>query len=114
MRRPAGMRHTRFTSRPQHGGASLPLLTAALFYASASGVLAFIVSGFSQDVAAQAPSGAGRTVWEGVYTEAQAARGTPIFNQSCSNCHTLGSEGTGPLVGEKFWQGYTQKTVGDL
>jgi mono/diheme cytochrome c family protein len=110
----AGMRHTRRTSRPLHGGESLLLLTAALFYAWAGGVLTYIVSGFTQKVAAQAASGAGRTVWDGVYTEAQAARATPIFNQSCSNCHTLGSQGRGPLVGEKFWQGYTQKTVGDL
>ena len=30
-----------------------------------------------------------RTVWDGVYTEAQAARATATFSQSCSNCHTL-------------------------
>ena len=55
-----------------------------------------------------------RTVWDGVYTDAQAARGTPAFSQSCSNCHTLASQGKGPLTGEKFWEGFSQRTVGDL
>ena len=55
-----------------------------------------------------------RTVWDGVYTDAQAARGTPAFSQSCSNCHTLAPQGKGPLTGEKFWEGFAQKTVGDL
>jgi mono/diheme cytochrome c family protein len=55
-----------------------------------------------------------RTVWDGVYTDAQAARATSAFGQSCSNCHSLTSQGEGPLAGEKFWEGFTQKTVGDL
>jgi mono/diheme cytochrome c family protein len=55
-----------------------------------------------------------RTVWDGVYTDAQAARGTVAFGQSCANCHTLAPQGKGPLVGEKFWEGFAQRTVGDL
>jgi mono/diheme cytochrome c family protein len=55
-----------------------------------------------------------RTVWDGVYTDAQAARATAIFDQRCSNCHTLASQGEGPLTGEPFWEGYSQRTVGDL
>ena len=55
-----------------------------------------------------------RTVWDGVYTDAQAARGTLAFSQSCSNCHTLAPQGKGPLTGEKFWEGFAQRTVGDL
>ena len=60
---------------------------------------------------AQAPA---RTVWDGVFTEAQAARATPLFNQSCSNCHSLTAQGNRPLVGDKFWERNTQKTVGTL
>jgi mono/diheme cytochrome c family protein len=56
----------------------------------------------------------GRTVWEGVYTDPQAERATGIFGQTCANCHTLTSEGNRPLSGDKFWEGFTQKTVGDL
>ena len=56
----------------------------------------------------------GPTVWDGVFTDAQAERANAMFNQSCSRCHTLSAEGTRPLSGEKFWEGYSQKTVGDL
>jgi cytochrome c5 len=55
-----------------------------------------------------------RTVWDGVYTEAQAARGTIAFGQSCSGCHALAAEGKAPLVGDPFWKSFAQKTVGDL
>jgi mono/diheme cytochrome c family protein len=65
-------------------------------------------------VAAQAPKAPGRTVWDGVYTDAQAERATATFGQTCSRCHTLDSQGNRPLTGDKFWQGFTQKTVADL
>src|ERR1700704_2861894 len=80
----------------------LLLLTKVLLLTSAASVLS------------KAQTADVRTVWDGVYTEAQAARGTMAFSQSCSNCHTLASQGKGPLTGEKFWEGFAQKTVGDL
>jgi mono/diheme cytochrome c family protein len=55
-----------------------------------------------------------RTVWDGVYTEAQAARGTMAYGQSCAGCHALAAEGKAPLVGDPFWKSFAQKTVGDL
>jgi mono/diheme cytochrome c family protein len=55
-----------------------------------------------------------RTVWDGVYTEAQAARGMMAYGQSCSGCHALAAEGKAPLVGDAFWKSFAQKTVGDL
>ena len=55
-----------------------------------------------------------RTVWEGVYTEAQAARGVMAFGQSCAGCHALAAQGKAPLVGDAFWKSFAQKTVGDL
>jgi mono/diheme cytochrome c family protein len=55
-----------------------------------------------------------RTVWDGVYTEAQAARGMQAFGQSCSGCHALTAEGKAPLVGDSFWKSFAQKTVGDV
>lgn len=58
--------------------------------------------------------GAGRTVWDGVYTDAQATRGLASFNQSCSNCHSLSPQGNRSLTGDKFWEGFTQKSVADL
>ena len=65
-------------------------------------------------VGAQGAKPTGPTVWDGVYTDAQADRATGVFSQTCERCHTLTSQGTRPLSGDKFWEGYTQKTVGDL
>ena len=55
-----------------------------------------------------------RTVWDGVYTEAQAARGTMAFGQSCAGCHALAAQGKAPLVGDAFWKSFAQKNLGDL
>ena len=85
-------------------GIALLLLGTALFLASAGRAI----------IAAQAANTPGRTVWDGVYTDAQAERATPVFSQNCSNCHTLTSQGNSPLAGDKFWEGYAQKDVGDL
>jgi S-disulfanyl-L-cysteine oxidoreductase SoxD len=54
------------------------------------------------------------SVWEGAYTDVQATRGISEFNSNCAECHTLGNSGDGQLVGTNFWEGYSQKTVGDL
>jgi mono/diheme cytochrome c family protein len=55
-----------------------------------------------------------RSVWDGAYTEAQAARGMQSFGQSCAGCHALAAEGKTPLVGDAFWKSFAQKTVSDL
>lgn len=60
------------------------------------------------------PSTPRRTVWDGVYTEAQAARGMMVYGQSCAGCHALAAEGKAPLVGDPFWKSFAQKTAGDL
>jgi S-disulfanyl-L-cysteine oxidoreductase SoxD len=65
-------------------------------------------------VAAAQPSPARKTVWDGVYTEAQSARGVTAFGQSCAGCHALAAEGKAPLVGDAFWKSFAQKSVGDL
>ncbi|HUA21206.1 MAG TPA: cytochrome c [Bryobacteraceae bacterium] len=79
--------------------------------ALALAVLFFV--GSASFIAAQT-NAARRTVWDGVYTEAQAARGTTAFGQSCSGCHALVAEGKIPLVGDPFWKSFAQKKVGDL
>jgi cbb3-type cytochrome c oxidase subunit III len=83
-------------------GARLLMLTVVLPLTSAGSVL----------VIGQAAGS--RTVWDGVYTDAQAERGTAAFGQSCSRCHTLAAQGDSPLSGEKFWEGFTQRTVEEL
>jgi mono/diheme cytochrome c family protein len=81
---------------------TLAALTGAMFLSSIGSALVA-----AQD--AKAP-----TVWDGVYSDAQATRATGVFGASCANCHTLDAKGTRPLSGDKFWQSYTQRTVGDL
>src|SRR3954470_2300796 len=81
----------------------LKILTTVLMVAAAGSLLN-----------AQAADTKPRTVWDGVYTDAQAARATATFSQSCSNCHTLAQDGNRPLTGDAFWKGFTQKTVADL
>jgi mono/diheme cytochrome c family protein len=75
-----------------------------------------LAAGANVGTSAQTPAAQGRTVWDGVYTEAQAARASSVFGASCSNCHSLAPDGTGnrPLAGERFWQRNTQKSVGEL
>ena len=64
-------------------------------------------------LSSQAPQKS-RTVWDGVFTEAQATRATGVFGASCAGCHTLTPDGNRPLSGEAFWQSNTQKSVAEL
>src|ERR1051325_764322 len=67
-------------------------------------------------VSAQAPP-AGKTVWTGVYTDAQAERARQTFESICTQCHTAAPGSAtrgGPVSGDKFWAAFTQKSVGDL
>src|SRR3954463_8256191 len=45
-----------------------------------------------------------RTAREGVYTDAQAARGAAVYKEKCASCHgpTLGGSLAPPLAGEPF------------
>ena len=58
-----------------------------------------------------------RSVWDGVYTEAQAARGAVLFDKDCAGCHGPSGEGGGmapALVEASFAANYDGQTVGDL
>ena len=58
-----------------------------------------------------------RTVWDGVYTAAQAERGRSAYAQSCASCHAedLRGKGTAPsLVEESFLFLWSDMSVGDL
>lgn len=58
------------------------------------------------------------SVWDGVYSKAQSARGKTTFGEECARCHgenLMGGEGGAPeLVGDTFVQRWSGKTVGDL
>lgn len=77
------------------------------------GIVPILVLSSSVFVWSQAPPKA-RTVWDGVYTEAQADRATGVFGGNCAGCHALTPDGNRPLSGEEFWQSNTQKSVAEL
>ena len=58
-----------------------------------------------------------RKVWDGVYTAAQAARGKPRFEASCSRCHNValaGSERGPALKGTAFWSKWENESLASL
>lgn len=58
-----------------------------------------------------------RSVWDGVYTQEQAARGLALYNKECSGCHgpsLSGGEEAPPLSGGGFLANWNGLTAGDL
>jgi quinoprotein glucose dehydrogenase len=65
-------------------------------------------------VRAQSPS---KSVWDGVYTEAQAAKGKELYSTNCSGCHSDSMEGgemAPALAGGGFMSNWAGLTAGDL
>jgi hypothetical protein len=62
---------------------------------------------------AQAPGGAAvisdRSVWDGVYTNAQATRGEAAYQAECFRCHPAG-----PMTGTNFMSIWNGRTASDL
>ena len=57
------------------------------------------------------------SVWDGIYTDAQAARGSEAYAKSCAACHGAALTGTGEapaLQGGQFVSDFNGETVGDL
>ena len=58
-----------------------------------------------------------KSVWDGVFTKEQAARGAAQYKTTCSECHgaDLGGDGFAPaLSGSDFMGNWTDLSVGDL
>jgi quinoprotein glucose dehydrogenase len=60
-----------------------------------------------------------RSVWEGVYSDAQADRGQAQYERSCTGCHQSDLQGDSgeeipALADEAFMARWTGRTVGDL
>ena len=82
-----------------------------------AGTMAFGALGARSTVAAQ---GGGKSQWDGVYTEAQAQRGEPLYGQYCASCHgadLAGGEMAPGLTGGEFtsnWNDLPQNAPGSL
>ena len=62
-------------------------------------------------------AGAERSVWDGVYTEAQSKRGERTYAEVCASCHApelTGSDVVPALVGDTFLTNWNGLTAGDL
>jgi mono/diheme cytochrome c family protein len=57
-----------------------------------------------------------RSVWDGVFTPAQAARGKTVYDATCSSCHRsdLGGGSAGALRGSRFWQNWGEDSLDSL
>lgn len=64
-------------------------------------------------LAASAALAAGpKTVWDGVYSEAQAARGQKAYTAECSRCHGEDYRGSGNVImGDKFMQQWREDNL---
>jgi mono/diheme cytochrome c family protein len=64
-----------------------------------------------------AQGGASRSVWDGVFTAEQSARGDKAYSQNCASCHgtsLTGGESAPPLTGGEFSSNWYGLTLGDL
>jgi mono/diheme cytochrome c family protein len=60
---------------------------------------------------------AARTIWDGVFTEAQASRGQEAYLGACAKCHAddlLGSTNAPALIGEAFFARFGRTTADDV
>ena len=91
-------------------------LRGELLVAAAAGIALTIgihSGSFVAPVAAQAT----KSVWDGVYSSEQAARGKKLYVDSCSSCHKEGLQGADlapALKGEDFvlrWAGFSMQDL---
>ena len=57
------------------------------------------------------------TIWDGIYSQAQAKRGLALYAKTCASCHRedLTGHGTTPsLAGEDFRDRWDGEALGDL
>jgi quinoprotein glucose dehydrogenase len=72
------------------------------------------VAGLALKLRAQDATG---SVWDGIYTQAQADRGRAAYNSSCASCHgdqLNGGEIAPALAGGEFLSNWNGLTVGQL
>jgi cytochrome c5 len=82
---------------------------------AAAAALAIVVAAAPSRPAAAQDSG--RTVWDGVYSEAQAERGRSAYGRHCASCHAAdlsGSLEARPLAGPRFMQDWSEDTLDTL
>jgi len=77
----------------------------------------FSMSGLAVALALGLAAQTSRSVRDGVYSEAQAKRGSALYAKECASCHgteLTGGESAPALVGDAFLSNWNGTTVGDL
>jgi mono/diheme cytochrome c family protein len=60
---------------------------------------------------------AGKTTWDGVYSEAQGKRGEALYTQKCAGCHgpdLMGADTAPSLTGPEFNAGWNDLSADEL
>jgi mono/diheme cytochrome c family protein len=107
-----------FLRHPRLGVYACAALAAGGLILSLSGGATSVASA-AEAAAPEAPAAApeARSVWDGVYSAEQAARGKKAYGTECARCHgdaLLGGEDSPPLVDQEFLKGWYGKNVGRL
>ncbi len=89
------------------------LIAAPLFLEMQSSAF---LGGIAHSEASQSASAAGKTVWSGVYTSGQAARGKTAYDANCAMCHgsLAGGNRVELLKGNDFMQRWREDNVDSL
>lgn len=97
-------------------------ILAAFAGVPATALIVYLVVLSAQPASSQSTQTApveSHSVWDGVYTQAQAQRGQALYTQQCSSCHGekltgKESEDSPALTGKDFQTEWTGRTVGDM
>jgi mono/diheme cytochrome c family protein len=92
-------------------------MTAKFVVAVAAGATALAIAMFPAVRPAAAQATKVKSQWDGVYTDAQAARGEKLYAGNCAPCHNWDLKGNeiGPaLTGPSFAGRWNGKPLGDL
>jgi len=86
---------------------------------AATATCSFLVVIADSRVHAEGTEEAVRSVFDGVFTAAQSARGKQKYSETCERCHKENLRGdlaeeVKPIVGDEFLSEWTKWTVGDL
>jgi cytochrome c len=87
---------------------------ATMAYAACLGALALMAPGAGVQAQVEA---APRSVWEGVFSAEQAARGKALYAARCTSCHGAGLEGADAapsLAGARFIDNWQGQSAADL
>src|SRR5437868_13689551 len=91
-------------------GPKMPLLFHVVVLCAFSVVALVAHTGVRQQSARSSSS-----VWDGVYTAAQAERGKQLYGRYCAGCHSDDlANSRNPLAGDRFAEHWESLTLADL